>query len=182
MTGLRRTWLLISLGALCATLSLITFASLALYSRNTFAGGWRGDGVLLDDGFWSFPRYSVLLPAMTVDGPSSKSYQFGGVPRANYSLRLYFDESASKMPGRSATGVDLRENGSVVATCSLEARQWVTCQTPREAGGSYLWTPELRDVRLRPQSTYTLTVRVSPDRATRCVIRPVLCGGGTELP
>jgi hypothetical protein len=153
---------------------------------------FSGEGMLKDAGFWSCPRYEVTFDSLNITNRARRSYAFTGVPAITMTLGLVVVggsnnvETGDSFPTLECQSAILRvelshAEGRVVARSSAAIRDW---EVARGGKRVMLWHKNLRDVHLNRQAEYQLSVEV-PGVGSTCrplVLRPVLEGGGNELP
>ena len=49
---------------------------------------YRGDGVITDGGFWSYPRYRIRLPQVELTAAQTRLYKLKGLPPVPLTLKL----------------------------------------------------------------------------------------------
>lgn len=160
------------------------------YSAKSF----RGDGKIEDNGLWTTPRYVISLPEIPLNRPGKYTYSVRGLPREllNFGLRVAWHSetenlSASQSRLRNLTSsakVNIRitdERGNVLCEHSEPLSQWGPSVTPDNATYS---DATCTNIQFRSNGQYRVVIRVDcPEkRATKVMAKPVLEGGGIELP
>lgn len=51
----------------------------------------KGDAVISDTGFWTYPRYHIEFPAVSLDREGRAVFKVSGLPREELTLLLYVD-------------------------------------------------------------------------------------------
>jgi len=173
------------------SLLLLTFASLV----GCRAGGTKivGDGVLTEGGFWSYPRYQVVFASLDVPRKPEAAFRCKGIPtaRMTFGLIVTADPEAGSKAGAAGldqtwdqTMIDVKiEDGGGAPLASVHAalRDWALS---RSLSRTMLWHPSLRDLAFDRRSLYKIRVNLSrlDPAAGRLRLKPVLEGGGNELP
>ncbi|MBN1395454.1 MAG: hypothetical protein JW959_10560, partial [Pirellulales bacterium] len=157
---------------------------------------YRGDGVISDSGFWSYPRYHIRFSEVSLTAPSQHCFKSAGLPPALLTLTLNlvykgnnnnpselatYDELNKLATCVSVTIID--ENGDIAYAASGPLRDWVLSWMSAACIGAY-WHPDLRDMKLGSKKTYVLKIAVTEigeDSAAIAVV-PIIEGGGNELP
>lgn len=174
----------------------ILILSAALVIAIGFLMGCRtsftGDGVLTDKGFWSYPRYTIVFESFDITRSAHQTFTFKGVPSARLTFGLVVTNVARKAdPASVVRGshyenailhIEIRkDDGTVIAEARAPISQWQLSRSPERL---MLWHEQLRDVRFVRRFTYSISVGLSDvgRSAQPFLLRPVLEGGGNELP
>jgi hypothetical protein len=152
---------------------------------------FSGDGVLTDSGFWSYPRYQIGFNAIHLDGRSNHVFRFRGGPsiRMWFGLELIADQKNPRpdaLEMLNERDAELRvtiegENGKLVAATREPLKAWIIAQSSQR---KLLWHPSLRDLPFTRRTSYRVTIELINDAAgtPSLFVRPILEGGGNELP
>ena len=156
---------------------------------------YRGDGTLLDQGEWSFPRYVLRLNKISFSRPGEYVFHLRGLPRERLTLAFRVIKWPDNLSDLSALKSNHPEIDIVITdgqgkdVCRAGGRprgtnedgSWVLAQGPDS--GEY-WHWRCNDVEFRSFEAYSLVIRVSDAtlRGDEIIVEPMLTGGGTELP
>ncbi len=151
---------------------------------------YRGDGAIMDRGFWSYPRFRIRLPEVELTANRTRLYKLKGLPPVPLVLELevvdrrLIDPKDFDMLREMSTAVSVRIadiQGRTVCSASGPLKDWVMTKRPQYAG---YWHPNCRDVRFREGMSYTMTLTTGKEgsESDPLVIVPMLEGGGNELP
>jgi hypothetical protein len=157
---------------------------------------YRGDGVITDRGFWSYPRYRLWMPELLLTETAQHSYSLDGLPTEDFTFGLrivnvtvegqnVLPEDFEAVRNDLSVSIEVRitdEQGETVAYApSSPVQEWISSASVLR---TYLWHDELRDVRLRRGREYRLDVDIHTEavNGTRVVGEAFLEGGGNELP
>jgi hypothetical protein len=171
---------------------ILAIAALCTWMTVRSARGYSGDGVLHDNGFFSYPRFRVTFSAIDLGSQTNHSLTLQGIPRAR--MTFGFEVVADGNRGSNKINperfmersAELRTqiksaNGEVIAEANAPIKDWVLAQSTRR---ELLWLPALRDLRFDPGKQYRILIEYRADQADlgSLIVRPVLEGGGNELP
>lgn len=153
---------------------------------------FSGDGVLTDNGFLSYPRYSIIFSPLDATNAGVRQYKLSGAPtlRMTFSLAVHevgkSEDVITRLRGPGYQGwslsVDIRKSdGTSVARAHAPIKDWQASQSPQEV---MLWHENLRDVSFNRSSAYEISVQVlgADANSEPLVLQPVLEGGGNETP
>lgn len=169
----------------------LTIAAFVLVSCSNQRPPFSGDGVLTDAGLTSYPRYQIAFPPISLKPGHETVLKFKGVPEATMWLGLIVMDSrtgsaaGTRVPeagrGTCVIGVKLlRKPGEPLAEVKAALEDWKVDQSPRR---TMLWHPQLRDLAFDSRHSYELVINVSgPEPSAPLTLRPMLQGGGNELP
>ena len=173
---------------------LASFSALAMVSGLVLGCSkpFSGDGVMIDKGFWSYPRYVITFDAFDPRTQPRITLKCNGPPRASMTLGLVVvpqgrNEDAEAMLrstkwGRAILSVKvMKEDGKLVAEARGPFEKWVIAISSQHRE---LWHENLRDVPFKPGLAYRIIIEVSgvDTGDPPLVLRPVLEGGGSERP
>ena len=153
---------------------------------------FSGDGVVTDNGTWSYPRYAIAFDSLNATNDASRTYRFTGTPSAAMTFGLVLtgvsgrENAATALQDSKYDQMIVRvkitkEGGTVVATSEAALKDWQVSQSSQRV---MLWHKRLRDVNFERKYTYAISVSVSGVDAIfkPLLLRPVLEGGGNETP
>ena len=156
---------------------------MCVYSPNAFSG----DGEFSDTGFWSYPRYHLVLPKIQSGADKIYTFSFRGVPRESFYLGL-----AVADPGHSrlsenvkssiTIGVKLRdERGNTLCEVRSPLTAWTESWSVTRV---LFWNVRCRSLELRRDCSYTVQLTIEADDRSLApiVFVPILEGGGIETP
>src|ERR1700694_2847551 len=154
---------------------------------------YKGDGKFADQGFPSYPRYSVTFADIPLYEVSERHFHFRGLPDEEMGLRLYVrDRQVNSMADRAPL-----ENLPVTIEAILtDDKGRVNCHVsgrPAPSNEPGVWVlmsggragylqHGYNEVRVYPNRAYELTMRVTnvgPGNE-KVVVAPMLTGGGEE--
>jgi hypothetical protein len=178
------------------TILLGAVAAIAMWTWSPWVRvRYRGDATFADQGFGSYPRYSLTSADIPLYTIGEYHFHFKGAPHERMGLRLYVrDRKVNTMAERvplenlpvTIEAVLADDAGHV--TCKVsgrpspsnEAGVWVLMS----GGGAAYWQYGCNEVQIDPHRGYDLTVQVINVEAgiERVVVAPILTGGGVELP
>jgi hypothetical protein len=182
---------------LLLTVSLSFIALLILLAWSPWDSfRYRGDGKFSDGGFFGHPRYMVTFSAISLNEISEHHFHFRGLPNEDMALVLYVkDRSVSTSEGRGSLErlkttieVSLTDDhgketchGSGQPGPGSKDGMWVLMERGDESG---YWHWHCTNVRVRPNVSYTLMIRVTgvDSKDEKVVVAPRLEGGGLDLP
>ncbi len=171
--------------AAIAILSMIAVVAAIVVFRPYSADEFRGDGLATDTGFWSYPRYHVRFPEMSLAAPGQRCFACAGLPPVPLTLTLKLvgtGNYGALSNGATCVSVTLVDSGgNTVCTASGPLRNWILQWVPANRTGAF-WHPALRDFRVNPRQAYTLKIAVTEVTADSgpITIVPTLEGGGNE--
>ncbi len=174
----------------CGVISI----ALILWSVTSYRiSRFRGDGVISDSGFWSYPRYHISLAPIPLFEAGAHKFSLTGLPPEEMSLILDVPGKAekdrvilSKLKNKiDASVVD--DKGHVVCKASgfisdgITENGWIITSSDSSAA---LYQKACVDMSVHRGRTYVLTVSLSDvDSDSKTIyLRPYLSGGGNELP
>jgi hypothetical protein len=156
------------------------------YSTRTF----EGDGVISDQGFWSYkPRYRIeLRPTLSLTTMGRHQFRFRGVPADPLSGFLVIQNSEHHDYERLRTLSTMVEltladsNDMTVCRASGPLSDW-TLMWSSGRSGAY-WQRQCTDLRLQTNQWYVLSVAVRSVDSSSPPVRVVaqLTGGGWDSP
>lgn len=153
---------------------------------------FSGDGVMADRGYWSYPRYEIAFDSLNATSNMRRTFRFTGVPTARMTLGLVVVESERKIAAgptfpapefeNAILLVEIKlENGTIITKRSAALKDWKVSRSSKRV---MLWHDSVRDVAFSRRAGYELTIDVSGMAAAAepVVLRPILEGGGNEVP
>lgn len=154
--------------------------------------GSFGDGSLTDSGFFSYPRYRVSFPVLQIVSGSSHVLTVSNLPPVRLTLGLELlatnEDQIPQTPFAQTewNGTTLRVSVERLGVGTLSEahvpiRDWVLAQSELR---QMLWHANLRDLRFAQKPIYHVTIELlnAPQDLPPLVVRPILEGGGNELP
>jgi len=155
---------------------------------------FQGDAVLEDKGFWSYPRYRVVMPACDAAGETTQRFVLRGLPRERLTLTLRVLDTRPRN-GQSFTaivddyrnlpwhvGVSIKDDtGASICQVSENLTNWEVAVSQPEVS---LWHPRARDILFDNPRQYEVVLTFKPisTSAPPLCVEPILGGGGNELP
>ncbi len=192
-----RRWLQFRLSTwfvLVAILAMCLFG--AVYLRGTLyydSSTFVGDGSLSDGGFWSYPRYRIEFPAISLSDSNVTQFRFRGPPTTRTTFKFVMTSAEGwtgfELSDQLSSDVRLRNisvdvalvdsEGLTIMQCNGTLHQWMLESSGVEGA---FWHVSGRNVPLNKRESYTLTVRTtaSAGNTLRLTARPLLYGGGQE--
>jgi hypothetical protein len=166
---------------------IITLLSCLVYFRQSIwydVKGFKGQAEISDRG-WRYPRYFITFDE--IDLCSSREYEFAvkGMPPTEltfeFLLRGRFEEQVLKNCKAHLSVSIIQDGERVVLSFSGPVKEWLLSRSAIE---NNLWHPDGRDIPFSPRKTYTIRIEVSATEmsSTSLRARPILRGGGIELP
>jgi hypothetical protein len=146
-----------------------------------------GDGSITDHGFWSYYRYFVRFPTISLSEPCEYTFHCTSLPP----YPLYFGLTIREMDSLNTGGLAafstiadvrlIRSDGSTVAHASDPLSKWVLMQS---ASQYEYWHRSLASVKVDRNASYRLIIRIHDvdPKSAQLLVEPVLGGGGNELP
>ena len=148
--------------------------------------------MLTDSGFLSYPRYRITFDTLHLTTQSNRVLEAKGVPSAAMTLGLELVNNATGIPSEARLeelrrqGVELTvridtDKGELVAQAHASLKDWELAQS---SSRNLLWHPKLRDLRFNRASAYRIRIELLKVEtgAGPLLVRPVIEGGGNELP
>ncbi len=148
--------------------------------------------MLTDSGFLSYPRYRITFNTLHLTTQSDRVLEAKGVPSAAMTLGLELVNNATGIPSEARLeelrhqGAELTvridtDKGELVAQAHASLKDWELAQS---SSRNLLWHPKLRDVRFNRASAYRIRIELLHVEAGAgpLLVRPVIEGGGNELP
>jgi hypothetical protein len=169
---------------------MLILAALCVHSVAERRTSFKGDGVLTDSGFLSYPRYRVAFDPVVLANETQSTLRFEGLP----AIRMTFGfESTKGTPAAAATdlqnlksrGVALKVRietgtGTVLSQVNAPVQKWEIARCPKR---ELLWHPALRDLPFKAGIRYRIVTELHNAPASlSLILRPVVEGGGNELP
>jgi hypothetical protein len=169
----------------------------------------KGDARIVDNGFWSYPRYEIRFPKLSLRSVGTQTYECKGLPPEELTFML-------EMPDRERKWEEVREflrsnpnskysqppdnqkyetlsrnrtvieftfigNDKTIVSVTAPLQEWVLSWEPASNTGGF-WRKEVRDLKFNPRVTYKLVFVIKetdPDGSLDEVV-PYLKGGGME--
>jgi|SRR5450432_601461 len=169
-------------------LSLVVFAVWA-FSYHSFE--FKGGVGILDSGFFSYPRYHAQIGDLPLWKSGEYRFTVRGLPPGPLDLVLQVpnvtdaDKAALTSLSTHVSASLIDSSGTEVCEAtgspSDERSAWAMAST---SSGALLWQPRCQQLPISRFKTYTVKVTVSgtDDRPPHHMLRPILQGGGNELP
>jgi hypothetical protein len=188
------------LGVILASVALLPSVGCVPYRKSAF----MGPATVADSGMFSYYRYHFRFsPALPLDKPSTQTYIFRGLPGDEMVIQFKV-ESREPLDGPlletldSNLSVALRDDlGNILCSGSgklSEARlsvggpdddHWVLEHGGGIGGSAEYWRPSCTSMKFGKGRTFTLLLtldNIDPRSPPNTSIRPIIEGGGTELP
>jgi hypothetical protein len=168
-------------------IAVLAAITLALWFLPYSTRSYQGDGTITDTGFWSYPRYHVRFPAVSLAEPGEHTFTCRGLPPVPLTATLQLvGQGQYELLGGLKTRVHLKvsdDAGATVCEAMGPLNAWKLMWIPYDNTGAY-WHPTCTDVVLRSGRTYRLTLTVTDidGRSSPLLVEPMLEGGGNELP
>ncbi len=205
---MRRRWKFTLLGA---GVFVILASTLLIFSALRYAPSQlEGDATITDHGFWSYPRYEIRFPTLSLKNPGTHTYMCKGLPPETLRLMLQmpdkqtkeqeaaeflrghpnskygeaYDKQKHETVGRNRTIVHFSLDIDGKSDLWMAARlcDWKLMWIPAYNSGAF-WNADAQ-FGSSPKANYKLIFvisQVDPDGIPEEVV-PVLQGGGIELP
>ncbi len=141
---------------------------------------------MTDDGFWSYPQYTVSFPPFEVVNCAHAILHVKGLPRAPmaFSLRAVAPDRSNALAAVDLNGewvfvIRIRDDrGKELYSVSDSLSEWHMQQTGASAS---LWHESLRDLSFSPDREYVIEIQISGSQTPSGVfLEPRLAGGGNE--
>ncbi len=206
---MRRRWKLALLVA--GALAILASSFLAFFPLRYDPSQLEGDGTITDHGFWSYPRYEIRFPSLSLKTPGTHTYVCKGLPPESLRLMLEMpdkqkkeydaaqflrshpnskysqaahDKQKQEVVGRNATVVQFTLDIDEKSDLRVNKRlsDWKLLWIPGLNTGAFYYPHA--EFSARTKTTYKLIFvisQVDPEGIPEEVI-PVLEGGGNELP
>ena len=148
---------------------------------------FSGDGEINDTGFWSYPRYHLVLPRIQSGGGKTYAFSFRGVPRGRFGLGLALDDPRQspvpeKVKSSITIGAKLHDRrGNTLCDVRSPLTAWTESWSRTRV---LFWNAQCRSLELRPDCSYVVELTIEADDHSLAPILfiPVLEGGGNETP
>lgn len=148
--------------------------------------------MLTDFGLLSYPRYRITFDTVHLGAQTNRILMAKGVPSTEMTLGLELVGNATN-PTSEASLEKLRQQGGeltvrvetdkgeLVGQAHAPVRDW---DLARSTSRNLLWHPRLRDLRFNRASSYRILIELLKVEtgAEPLLVRPVIEGGGNELP
>ena len=159
-----------------------------------YTQAYRGDGIITDGGFWSYPRYRISMPGVLLTETQQHVYFLEAVPTAKFMFGLQVLNVS--VQGREAPpdGFEsIRKNlsvavavkitddrGETLYACFAAVQKW---QLSVSSDRTYLWLDGY-DIKLKRGRRYRIDLDLAAEsvNGSRVLVEPFLAGGGSELP
>lgn len=171
------------IASLGAALVLISAVAIMFWFYNIRE--FSGDGTIEDTGFWSYYRYHIRFPPISLHQPGEYTFSCRGLPPDPLTFKLRTVGAGDSEQLRSLTTVVraewLDEEGRRVCEAVGPLQNWVLASCL--AYGEY-WQKSSSDVTFRRRRAYKLRLIVTDIDADSppLSVEPMLEGGGNELP
>ena len=177
---------------LLALSGILLLAGATAFFRSRMAVGFSGDGVLTDFGPLSYPRYRIAFDTVPLTTRTNRVIAAKGVPSTTMTLGFELVGGATNAIS-NARLEELREQnaeltvkietgkGELVAQADAPLKAW---ELAHSSSRDLLWHPKLRDLRFNRASVYRIAIQLLKTKAGTepLLVRPVIEGGGNELP
>jgi hypothetical protein len=205
---MRRQWKFTLLGA--GVIVILASTLLVFFALRYDPSRLEGDATIRDDGFWSYPRYEIRFPNLSLKNSGTHTYVCKGLPPESLRLMLempdmrnkqkeaadflrshpdskfegVYDKQKNEVVGRNRTIVQfsLDIDGKSDLWLSAPLCDWKLMWIPAYNSGAF-WHSDA-EFASSPRANYKLIFvisQVDPDGIPEEVV-PVLQGGGNELP
>ena len=204
---MRTRWKLAVLGV--AILAIVS-SGLAFFALRYDPSRFKGDGIITDHGFWSFPRYEIRFPRLCLKNRETYTYECKGLPPESLRLMLEMPDSQRKrheaaeflrihpnskyaepydkqkyeIVSRNRTKVQfsMMVDGLSELWMAAPLQEWKLTWTPALNTGAF-WHPEA-EFSSNPKSNYRLifVIHQADHEGMPEELSPVLQGGGNEFP
>ncbi len=148
---------------------------------------FRGDGGIQDTGFWSYPRYHIRFSEVRLDKNGEFGFACDGLPPVpmSFQLSLRGDHEYDALK-QLETHVEFRmtdDQGTEICRASGPLKEWVLRWGGSQDIGGF-WQPTAREFQVKRTRSYKLKLSIKDAAPDSPVIlaRPILEGGGNELP
>jgi hypothetical protein len=169
----------------------------------------QGDARITDNGFWSYPRYEIRFPKLSLKSVGTYTYECKGLPPEELTFMLEMpdrerkwqqardflrrhpnskysqpaDNQKKETLSRNRTLIEftLIGNDKTILSVSAPLHDWVLSWEPASNTGGF-WRKEVRDLKFSPRVAYRLVFVIKetePDGSLDEVV-PYLKGGGME--
>jgi hypothetical protein len=154
---------------------------------------FKGEGSLSDNGFFSYPRFVLRFPEMSLNESGERGFHFQGLPSEEMTLLLYVNGSSGSGEERSRL-TKLPVSIEAVITDSHAKQVCKAAGRPADSNEDGIWVLmsgadaaywhwQCNHVPIRSSESYDLLIRVvSAAHQGQVVVTPILRGGGLELP
>lgn len=177
------------LPGLLAILLILGLVSLAARRSGLFynTSKFSGDGRIADHGLWSYPRWIVTFPEISLSDEKATRLSCRGLPPAEMTFSLEISSAVSeKCLASLATQLEVAisdGSGRTVGRVKAPICEWIISHVPA-TGIKSLWRPEFRVLSTFTTGIYTIEIHVMSIDVecgqSRAI--PKLAGGGNELP
>jgi hypothetical protein len=128
-------WLVVAL-LICLGIGIWLLYAIRGYLANG-ASAFSGDGEIKDTGFWTYPRYHILLPRIPANKSGTHTFSFRGVPHSDSTFVLVADAAQAQAladASESITiGVRLLDGlGKTLCQVRRPLTQWKKAEYPEE--------------------------------------------------
>lgn len=167
--------------------------ALIVFSYHSFE--FKGGVGILDSGFFSYPRYRAQLGDLPSWKTGEYTFVVRGLPPGPLDLELqvpdatdterveltYLSTFVTASITESSGKEICYENGTLSDAGNRDRPSWILASSNSSVS---FWQPRCQHLPISRFKTYTAKVNVSSvdDRSPRKMLRPVLLGGGNELP
>ena len=174
------------IAGLSAALALISAVAIMFWFYSTHE--FSGDGTIEDTGFWSYYRYHIRFPPISLNQPGEYTFSCRGLPPDPLVLKLRVEGTGEYDQLRSLTTsvrVELfDETGKPVGKAVGPLHDWIVTGNPAAGLAWSYWHEDFRDITVRRRRPYRLKLIVTDIdvNSPHLSVEPMLEGGGNELP
>ena len=175
--------------------SVLTAVVVALWAFSYHSFEFKGGMGIHDSGFFSYPRYHAQIGELPLWTSGEYKFAVRGLPPGPLNLELQVPD-ATYADRAQLTSLSTSVSASIIESsgrelCSVNGNlsdaenrdrdSWVLASSSSSA---YFWQSRCQQLPIRRFKTYLIKVTVSgvDGRSPRKMLRPVLLGGGIELP
>jgi hypothetical protein len=174
---------------------LIAVLVVAVWTFSYHSFEFKGGMGIRDSGFFSYPRYHAQLGELPLWRSGEYQFTVRGLPPGPLDLVLQVPDatdvdrawltSLSTSLNASITDSSGKQvcaaNGNLSDAGNRDRSSWVLASSSSSAS---FWQPNCQQIPISRFKTYTVKVTVSggDDRSPHKVLKPILQGGGNELP
>lgn len=171
------------IASLSATLALISAVIVMFWFYHTRE--FSGDGTIEDTGFWSYPRYHIRFPPISLNEPGEHTFSCRGLPPYPLTFKLMIVGKGQReqlLAVKTTVHLEWSDGaGQTICQAVGPLHDWVVCSSVVE---DYYWHKNSRDITVRRGRQYRLRMIVKDVDADSppLSVEPMLVGGGNELP
>jgi len=178
-------------GVLLGTCAMLIAMVLLIRAKLDARVPFEGNGILADFGAFSYPRYRVAFEPLPLSSENQTTLRVQGLPsdRMTFGLELVRGGSGglpqSDLEKLTSAAAEIRvkietETAQILAEVNAPIGKW---EIARSTTGELLWHTALRDLSFNQGIGYKITLKLHKAPASlQLLVRPILEGGGNELP